>query len=86
MSVSTILRDSQRPADALLTTHGPPSLLWEEAEVNMANTVVAMQLLKARVTHHNVMAMANYMQKGTPTAKRFNNESVLAGWQQVWPS
>ena len=42
----------------------------------MANVVVAMQLLKACVTRHDVMDMVNSMQKGTSTAKKFKNESV----------
>ena len=32
------------------------------------------------------MAMANYMHKGTTTAKIFKIESVSAGWYQVWLS
>ena len=52
----------------------------------MANAVVTIRSLKARVTQHDVMAMTNYIQKGTPTAKRFNNESVNVGWYQAWLS
>ena len=62
--------------------HGPPPFFSEEAEVNMAKAIVAMQLIKARVTCHDVMDMDNSMQKGTPTAKRFKNESVSEGWHQ----
>ena len=86
MSVSTLRRDSQRLADAPLPIRGIPSLFSKEAEVNMASTVVAMQFLKARVTRHDVMAMTNYIQKGTPTAKIFNNKSVNVGWYQAWLS
>ena len=43
VSVSTLSRDSQRPEDVPLPMSGPPSLLLEEAEVNMANVVFAMQ-------------------------------------------
>ena len=46
----------------------------------MANSVVAIQFLKACVTRHDVMDIANYMQKGTPAAKIFKNDSFLAGW------
>ena len=52
----------------------------------MANATVAMQLFKARVTCHGVMAMANSVQKGTPIAKIFKNESVSSGWYQYWIS
>ena len=40
--------------------------------------------IKACVNCHNGMGMSNYMQKGTPTAKIFKNESVLLGWYQSW--
>ena len=52
----------------------------------MVNTVVVMRLLKASVTHHDVMAMDNSIQKGTPTAKIFKNKSVTAGLYQNWLS
>ena len=69
-----------------LPMRGTPSLFSEEVEVNIANAVVAMQLLKAHVTHNSVIAMANSMQKGTTTSKIFNNESVSARWYQAWIS
>ena len=43
VSVSTLRQDSQRPADAPLPMCGPPPFFLEEAEVNMANVVFAMQ-------------------------------------------
>ena len=49
----------------------------------MDNTVVAMQWLKACVTCQDVMSMADYMQKGTTTPKRFNNKSFSEGWYQA---
>ena len=52
----------------------------------MSNTVVTLQSIKACVTRHDVMAIANYMQKGTTTAKIFKNDSVTAGWYQNWIS
>ena len=76
---STLHRDSQRPAYAPLPPHGHPPFFLEEAEVNMANVVFAMRLLKACVTRHEIMAMANSMHKGTPTANIFNKESVSVG-------
>ena len=42
VSVSTLCQDIQRTADAPLPTRGPPLLFSEEAEVKMANLVVAM--------------------------------------------
>ena len=54
--------------------------------MKMANAVVAMQLIKACVTRHNVMFVANSVQKGTPTENRFKNESVSSGWYQAWLS
>ena len=86
VSVSTLRQDSQRPADATLPMCGPPPFFLEEAEVRMANTAVVMQSLKARVTCHNVMAIDNSIQKGTPTANIFKNESVSEGWYQSWLS
>ena len=59
VNVSTLRRDSQRPADAPLPMHGPPPFFLEEAEVNMANVVVAMRSIKSHVTRHDIMAMAN---------------------------
>ena len=82
--VSTLHQYSQRPVDASLPTRGSLLFFSEEAEVNMANTVVVMRWLKACVTRHNVVAEDNSMQKGTPTAKIFNNDSVLSGWYQNW--
>ena len=52
----------------------------------MENEVVAMKSLKANVTCNGIMAMDNYMQKGTPTSKIFKNDSVLSGWYQYWIS
>ena len=86
VSVLTLHWDNQVPVDAHLTTCGPPLFFLEEAEVNMANVVVAMWLLNARVDRHNVVDMDNYMHKVTPTVKIFNNESVLSGWYQSWLS
>ena len=34
----------------------------------------------------DIIAVSNSMQKGTPTAKIFNNEPVSAGWYQAWLS
>ena len=73
VSVSILCRDIQRPSDAPLSMRGPLLFFSEEVEVNISNAVVAIQLHKARVTHHNIMAMSNSMQKGTPTAEIFNN-------------
>ena len=86
MSVSTLCRYSQRPADTPLPTSGSMPFFSLEAEVNMFNTVVVIKLLKACVTRHNVMDISNFMHKGNTTAKRFHNESVLAGWYQAWLS
>ena len=86
VSVSTIRRDSQRPVDAPLPKSGPLMFFLKEAGLNMDNAVVLMQLLKSFVTRHDVMAMANSVQKGTPTANRFKNEAVSAGWYQAWIS
>ena len=83
MSVSTIYQDIQRPVDAHLPTCGHLPFFSEEAEVKMVNASVAIQLLKACVTRHEVMTMANYMQKVTPTSKIFKNESVFSGWYQA---
>ena len=83
VSVSTLHQDSQRPENAPLPTRGPPPLFLKEAGVKMTNVVVAMQSLKARVTCNVVVAMDNSIQKGTPTAKRFKNESVSSGWYQA---
>ena len=58
----------------------------EEAEVKVANTFVAMRLLRERVTCHKDMYMSNSMQKVTTNANIFKNESVLAGWYQAWIS
>ena len=66
--------------------HGPLPFFMEESEVNIDNAVVAMRFLKASFTRHGVTYMVNFIQKGTPTAKIFNNESVLAGFYQVWLS
>ena len=66
-----------------MPTCGPPLFFLEEVEVNMANAVVAMRSIKACVTRHDVISMANSMQKGTPTAKRFNSESITAGSYQA---
>ena len=63
-----------------------PPFFSEEAEVKMANAVVAIGLLKTRVTRHSVMDMDNSINKVTPTAKRFNNDSVSPGWYQAWIS
>ena len=38
-----------------------------------ADLIISMRSLRAHFTHHNIMAMANSTQKGTPTAKRFKN-------------
>ena len=86
MSVSTIYQDIQRPVDAHLPTCGHLPFFSEEAEVKMVNASVAIQLLKACVTRHEVMTMANYMQKVTPTSKIFKNDSLLSGWYQYWIS
>ena len=74
VSVSTLLRDSQRPVDAPLPTRGTSPLLLEETEAKTANVVFVMRSIKARIAHHDVMSMDNSMQKGTTTAKRFKNE------------
>ena len=49
VSVSTLCHSSQRPVDAPLPMHGPPMFFSEDAEVNMYNAVVIIQLLKACV-------------------------------------
>ena len=86
VSVSTLRGDSQRPEDAPMPTCGPRPFFLEESEGKMAYAVFVIQLLKACVTLHDVMAMAISMQKGTHTSKRFKNESVSAGWYQSWLS
>ena len=73
MSVSTIRQNSQRPVDAPLPTRSPPPLFSEEAGRKTANSVVTMQSLKERVTCHDVMAMDDSIQKGTPTPKGFQS-------------
>ena len=50
------------------------------------NAVVVMESYEAHATNREIMSMANYMQKGTPTSKIFNNESVLSGWYKDWLS
>ena len=52
----------------------------------MANIVIAMKLIKARFILQIIMAMDNYIQKGSPTDKIFNNESVSLGGYQSWIS
>ena len=52
----------------------------------MSNMVITMRSLKARVICHDIMSMANYMQKGTPATKIFKSKSVSSGWYQAWLS
>ena len=81
--VSTLHWDSQRPADAPLPTRGPPLFFSEEAELNIAEAVVVMKLLKLYVTCHNIISVANSMQKVNTTVKIFQNKSVSEEWYQA---
>ena len=86
VGVSTLCQDSYRPEDTPLPMCGPPLFLSEKSDVKMANAVVPMRSIKARFAGHNVMAMANSMQKVTLTANKFKNDSVLSGCYQSWIS
>ena len=86
VSVLMLLRNSQMPVGAPLPTSGIQLLFFEEAEVKMPNTVGVMSYIKEGVTCHDRMVVASSIHKGTPNAKRFNNNSVLSGWYQAWIS
>ena len=86
VSVLMLLRNSQMPVGAPLPTSGIQLLFFEEAEVKMPKMVDVMSYIKEHVTCHDCMVVASSIHKGTPNAKRFNNNSVLSGWYQAWIS